>query len=120
MFIVYSVLYIIFLHLYRIYGCIAEQPDNHAEDSLRAIRENVAGLEKVSGERIWLELRKILEGRFAGDLMKTMISVGLSPYIGRLILVIKTIFYEFKMKISSLNFNAITMRNFMACTIHLM
>jgi tRNA nucleotidyltransferase/poly(A) polymerase len=74
-----------FLHYHRFYGRIAEQPDNHDEGTLRAIGENLTGLEKISGERIWLELRKILEGRFAGDLVKTMVSLGVSPYIGMLI-----------------------------------
>lgn len=37
---------------------------------------------KISGERIWSELKKILEGNFAGELVKTMLHVGLAKYCG--------------------------------------
>lgn len=74
--------YLRILRYFRFYGRIAEQPNNHDDDTLQAIRDNATGLEKISGERIWTELRKILEGRFAGELVKTMISLGLGPYIG--------------------------------------
>lgn len=47
-----------------------------------AIKENASGLEKISGERIWMELKKILEGNYAGDIMIKILELGLSPYIG--------------------------------------
>ncbi|KAJ9601542.1 hypothetical protein L9F63_000285 [Diploptera punctata] len=74
--------YLRILRYFRFYGRIAEQSDNHEENTLEAIRHNAAGLEIISGERIWTELRKILEGRFAGELVKIMISLGLNSYIG--------------------------------------
>ena len=66
----------------RFYGRIAKQPDNHEEPILEAIRNNVTGLEKISGERIWIEMKKILGGNFAGELMLTMIECGIGPHIG--------------------------------------
>ncbi|GLV37981.1 uncharacterized protein CBL_12293 [Carabus blaptoides fortunei] len=68
--------------LVRFYGRIAEQPDNHDEITLRIISQNVSGMERISGERIWSELKKILEGNFAGELIKTMLHVGLAKYTG--------------------------------------
>jgi tRNA nucleotidyltransferase (CCA-adding enzyme) len=68
----------------RFYGRIAEQANCHEEKTLEAIKSNADGLLRISGERIWSELRKILEGNFAGDLMKVMLSVGIGPYIGKL------------------------------------
>lgn len=66
----------------RFYGRIALEPNKHEEGTLKAIRDNVNGLKNISGERIWVELKKILEGNFAGDLMLTMLDVGIGPHIG--------------------------------------
>ncbi|XP_072388602.1 CCA tRNA nucleotidyltransferase 1, mitochondrial [Diabrotica undecimpunctata] len=74
--------YLRILRYFRFYGRIALEPNNHEEGTLKAIRDNVHGLENISGERIWMELKKILEGNFAGDLMKIMLENGLAPYIG--------------------------------------
>jgi hypothetical protein len=70
----------------RFYGRIAEQADCHEEGILQAIKRNADGLLMVSGERIWSEVRKILEGRFSRELMKTMLSLGIGPNIGKWIL----------------------------------
>jgi tRNA nucleotidyltransferase (CCA-adding enzyme) len=42
-------------------------PDKHEPETLKIISKNVDGLERISGERIWVELKKILMGKFAGD-----------------------------------------------------
>jgi tRNA nucleotidyltransferase (CCA-adding enzyme) len=68
----------------RFYGRIAERTDCHEDSTLKAIKFSAHGLGKISGERIWSELRRILEGNFAGDLMKTMLSLGIGPHIGKL------------------------------------
>lgn len=68
----------------RFYGRIAERTDCHEDMTLKAIRLNAGGLGRISGERIWSELRRILEGSFAGDLVKTMLSLGIGPHIGKL------------------------------------
>ncbi|PNF36518.1 CCA tRNA nucleotidyltransferase 1, mitochondrial [Cryptotermes secundus] len=74
--------YLRILRYFRFYGRIAEQADRHEEGIFEAIERNAGGLLRVSGERIWSELRKILEGKFAGDLMKSMLSLGIGPHIG--------------------------------------
>ncbi|PSN35875.1 hypothetical protein C0J52_14861 [Blattella germanica] len=74
--------YLRILRYFRFFGRISERPDGHEQETLQAIKDNVKGLERISGERIWSELRKILEGRFAGELLKTMLSLGIGPYIG--------------------------------------
>ncbi|XP_050674983.1 CCA tRNA nucleotidyltransferase 1, mitochondrial isoform X2 [Leptidea sinapis] len=70
------------MRYFRFYGRIADTPDNHEEATLKIIKNNVQGLSNVSGERIWMELKKILQGNYAGDLLKTMLSVGVGEYIG--------------------------------------
>lgn len=70
------------MRYFRFYGRIAEKPDNHEEHTLNVIKDNAVGLQNVSGERIWMELKKTLEGNYAGSLLKTIIEVGLTKYIG--------------------------------------
>lgn len=74
--------YLRILRYFRFYGCLATSPNLHDEYILEAIRENGSGLKKISGERIWSELHKILEGNYGPDIMKTLLNLGLSPYIG--------------------------------------
>lgn len=74
----------------RFYGRIAEHADCHDDRTLKAIRLNADGLGRISGERIWSELRRILEGNLAGDLVKTMLSLGLGPPIGKLNVLLST------------------------------
>jgi tRNA nucleotidyltransferase (CCA-adding enzyme) len=68
----------------RFCGLIAERADCHEDKTLKAIKSNAGGLARISGERIWSELRRILEGKFAGDIMKVMLSIGIGPHIGKL------------------------------------
>jgi len=74
--------YLRILRYFRFYGRISECPNNHCEKTLEAIRENAKGLAHVSGERIWMEWKKILVGNFACELTLKMIELGLAPYIG--------------------------------------
>ncbi|XP_047114688.1 CCA tRNA nucleotidyltransferase 1, mitochondrial [Schistocerca piceifrons] len=74
--------YLRILRYFRFYGRIAEHPDKHEEKTLEAIRINAEGLARISGERIWSELHKILEGNYGGDLMLKILSLGIGPYIG--------------------------------------
>ncbi|CAH1249049.1 TRNT1 [Branchiostoma lanceolatum] len=64
------------------YFRIAEMPNQHEESTLEAIRENAGGLGGISGERIWMELKKIVVGNHAAPLMRCMYSLGLPKYIG--------------------------------------
>merc|ERR1711962_1182716 len=74
--------YLRILRYFRFYGRIVPEPDAHCEDTIGAIRDNVGGMERVSGERIWTEWAKILVGNHGGQLTKCMIEVGLGPFIG--------------------------------------
>lgn len=70
------------LRYFRFYGRIATTPDEHEPETLKIIADNAQGLQKISGERIWVELKKILQGNFAGDLMLSLVKCGLGENIG--------------------------------------
>lgn len=74
--------YLRILRYFRFYGRIAETPSEHDESTLKAIMENAEGLTGISGERIWMELKKIVVGNHAGSIMKTMVETGVTKYIG--------------------------------------
>ena len=74
--------YLRILRYFRFYGRISSQPDNHQPETIEAIASNVSGMERISGERIWMEWKKILGGNFSRELTVKMIEVGLAPYIG--------------------------------------
>jgi len=57
--------------------------DSHDPETLNAIQENAKGLSQISGERIWSELSKTLEGNFGRELLRLMIKLGLTPYMGK-------------------------------------
>lgn len=75
--------YLRIMRYFRFYGRISEKPDNHEKTTLETIKNNVDGLQNISGERIWMELKKILEGSFSGALLKTMLDVGIGKHIGK-------------------------------------
>ncbi|XP_070594358.1 CCA tRNA nucleotidyltransferase 1, mitochondrial [Erythrolamprus reginae] len=70
------------LRYFRFYGRIAERPDDHDPQTLKAIKENAKGLAGISGERIWTELKKILVGNYANQLIHLMYELGVIDYIG--------------------------------------
>ncbi|XP_004519515.1 CCA tRNA nucleotidyltransferase 1, mitochondrial [Ceratitis capitata] len=74
--------YLRILRYFRFYGRIAKEPCKHDEETLKAIRANVDGLARISGERIWAELQKIVVGNFNCELVEEMIACGLGPYCG--------------------------------------
>lgn len=78
-------------HTHRFYGRIADKPNQHDDQTLTAIKENVSGLERISGERIWVELRKILDGNFYCELVTTIIECGIAKYIGTCVCVLRFI-----------------------------
>ena len=75
--------YLRILRYFRFYGRISDSANNHDQDILKTITDNAAGLERISGERIWLELKKILSGNFAGELMLSLLKCGIAEYIGK-------------------------------------
>lgn len=78
--------YLRILRYFRFFGRIAPSADTHDPETLKMIADNAKGLQRVSGERIWVELRKILQGNFAGELMVTLVECGVGEYIGELII----------------------------------
>ncbi|XP_055839808.1 CCA tRNA nucleotidyltransferase 1, mitochondrial [Episyrphus balteatus] len=74
--------YLRILRYFRFYGRIAKDPSNHDAGTLKAIQDNVEGMARISGERIWGEFAKILQGNFAMELTLEMFKCGLAKYIG--------------------------------------
>ncbi|XP_073324478.1 CCA tRNA nucleotidyltransferase 1, mitochondrial [Pagrus major] len=74
--------YLRILRYFRFYGRVALKPDDHEPETLTAIRENGRGLAAISGERIWVELKKMVAGSHAAHLLELMYSMELAQYIG--------------------------------------
>ncbi|KAF7644319.1 hypothetical protein LDENG_00224220, partial [Lucifuga dentata] len=74
--------YLRILRYFRFYGRVALEPDDHEPETLDAIRENSRGLAGISGERIWVELKKMVVGSHAAHLLELMYSLELAQYIG--------------------------------------
>ncbi|XP_062319348.1 CCA tRNA nucleotidyltransferase 1, mitochondrial [Osmerus eperlanus] len=74
--------YLRILRYFRFYGRVAEKPDEHDPDTLKAIKEHARGLAAISGERIWVELKKMVVGNHADHLLEVMYELGLAQYIG--------------------------------------
>lgn len=66
----------------RFYGRVALEPEDHDPETLVAIKENGRGLAAISGERIWVELKKMVVGNHAAHLLELMYNLGLTQYIG--------------------------------------
>ncbi|KAH8385130.1 CCA tRNA nucleotidyltransferase 1, mitochondrial [Drosophila serrata] len=74
--------YLRILRYFRFYGRIAKDAKNHDEATLAAIKENAEGLARISGERIWMELKKIVVGNFGSELLLEMHRCKLFEHIG--------------------------------------
>ena len=74
--------YLRILRYFRFFGRLAEKEDAHETKTLEVIRNNAQGLARISGERIWSEWKKILQGPMGGRLTLRMIDVGLAQFIG--------------------------------------
>lgn len=59
-----------------------DSPDQHDEATIKALKENIDGLQQISGERIWSEWNKILTGNFALELTLKLLECGSGKYIG--------------------------------------
>lgn len=66
----------------RFYGRIVDRPGDHDPETLEAIAENAKGLAGISGERIWVELKKILLGNHVNHLIHLIYDLDVAPYIG--------------------------------------
>ena len=74
--------YLRILRYFRFYGRLARNPDEHEEKTMKAIEANVQGLQMISGERIWMELKKILSGNHVEAVVKRMMETGLKEELG--------------------------------------
>ena len=52
------------------------------EDTLKAISSNTSGLQKISAERIWQEMSKVLAGNNVANILDHMTKTGVSKVIG--------------------------------------
>jgi len=66
----------------RFFGRLANDNTAYDKETLKAIRENAKGLQSISGERLWVELKRIAEGRNAGPVLKTMLEQDTGQYLG--------------------------------------
>ncbi|EDV91140.1 GH15807 [Drosophila grimshawi] len=74
--------YLRILRYFRFYGRIAADPNSHDPATLAAIKANGAGLARISSERVWAELRKIIAGNFGRELVLEMYNCGLLEHCG--------------------------------------
>ncbi|XP_013216481.2 CCA tRNA nucleotidyltransferase 1, mitochondrial [Ictidomys tridecemlineatus] len=74
--------YLRILRYFRFYGRIVDKPGDHDPETLEAITENAKGLGGISGERIWVELKKILTGDHVNHLIHLIYDLDVAPYIG--------------------------------------
>ncbi|KAL0270390.1 UNVERIFIED_CONTAM: hypothetical protein PYX00_007817 [Menopon gallinae] len=74
--------YLRILRYFRFYGRISKDIDYHDEATISAIRDNAPGLANISGERIQMELFKIVTGNYGPELLKKMFSLDIGQYIG--------------------------------------
>eukprot|EP00128_Syssomonas_multiformis_P000838 Colp12_sorted_trinity150504_noHs@5384 len=63
--------YLRILRYFRFHGRICED-SKHDVNTLQSIQLNAPGLLKISGERIWQEMRKLLAGKNVPHLVRTM------------------------------------------------
>lgn len=75
--------YLRILRYFRFYGRISSSADMHDADTLEAIRELGDGLERISVERVWAEMQKILVGNHIPSLVVLMHKLGITRHIGR-------------------------------------
>ncbi|CAG9540206.1 unnamed protein product [Cercopithifilaria johnstoni] len=65
--------YLRILRYFRFFGRLALDDEAHEKATLDAIISNGGGLKDISGERIWMELKKICVGRLGGAVLTTML-----------------------------------------------
>lgn len=59
-----------------------DNPDQHDEATIKAIKKNIDGLSQISSERIWSEWSKILTGNFGLELTLKLLECGSGKHIG--------------------------------------
>ncbi|XP_034662237.1 CCA tRNA nucleotidyltransferase 1, mitochondrial [Drosophila subobscura] len=74
--------YLRILRYFRFYGRIAKDTQSHDATTLAAIKDNAEGLARISGERIWSELQKIIVGNYGPELVLEMHRSNLIQHCG--------------------------------------
>ena len=74
--------YLRILRYFRFWGRIAVQDCSHDQEALEAIRENAHGLSGISGERIWVEVKKIVIKNHVPAILDQMQRLGVLVNIG--------------------------------------
>uniref|UniRef100_A0A7E5A1Z8 CCA tRNA nucleotidyltransferase 1, mitochondrial n=1 Tax=Panagrellus redivivus TaxID=6233 RepID=A0A7E5A1Z8_PANRE len=75
--------YLRILRYFRFFGRIGEPAKGHDAGTLAAIIANREGMDTLSGERIWAELKRIIGGRNGASVLRTMlVECGLGKHIG--------------------------------------
>jgi len=72
--------YLRILRYFRFQGRLSTPSWN--DDTLKAISSNTSGLAKVSAERIWQEMSKVLSGQNVASVLDHMTKTGVSKVIG--------------------------------------
>ena len=72
--------YLRILRYFRIHGCLTKN-GIHDSDTLNHIKNNAVGLEQISGERIWMEMQRILTGSRATQTLRFMIQTSVTNHI---------------------------------------
>ncbi|CAK9302724.1 unnamed protein product [Gordionus sp. m RMFG-2023] len=74
--------YLRILRYFRFYGKISDKEHNHDPKILKILGENSEGLAQISGERLWVELKKICGGQYVYSLFKIIFDLGIASYVG--------------------------------------
>lgn len=61
---------------------MALEPGDHEPETLEAIRKHGRGLAAISGERIWVEVKKMMVANHAAHLLELIYTLDLTQYIG--------------------------------------
>lgn len=72
--------YLRILRYFRFQGRTAKP--NFDKDTLEAIKRNAEGLQQISGERIWMEMGKILSGNHVMAILDKITATGVGSQIG--------------------------------------
>lgn len=74
--------YLRILRYFRFFARISSSQSQHDPQTLHCIKENLPGLQNVAGERLWMEMKLIFNGKLMVETVNVMYKIGLLKYIG--------------------------------------
>ena len=74
--------YLRILRYFRFFGRVAKDDTSHDKQTLQVIEYNRFGLKNISGERIWVEMTQIINGKHVTSILKTMQCCEIFDLIG--------------------------------------